>query len=546
MYKWEILSKHNSELDLIDQILVSRDITGEEKDIFLNPPNFNYWLKKLPKDFLTNLAKSKNLIKNSIKENIPIIIHGDYDVDGICATAILYKCIKHELNYENVYAFIPNRFEHGYGLSKDSVHASIDSIDKDQKILFVTVDSGITSVDEVSYIKDLGHDIIITDHHQKPEELPNADAILWYDQIVGASISWFLARALGAKNTDLLALAGLATVTDLQPLLNLNRTIVIEALKILNNKPPLGISALLKVSGRKENEVTTYDLGWVIGPRLNASGRLEDAKLSLDLLIETDLGKVENIANELNSVNINRQDKTLEMYELASFSEQEEVPKIIISSNANYHEGIIGLVASKLVQKYYRPAIVINTSEDLAKGSVRSITGINIIEILRKFDDLFESLGGHPMAAGFSIKKDKIKNLETSLEKYFDKHIEEELFEKRLFIDLQVDSDVINLETVEELKKLEPFGLGNNKPVFCIEKLGISKIDKIGKQSDHLLIRLFGGDNFFKAIYFSGAELYDLYNVGDMVDIAFYMQENEFNGIKSVDLILKDIRHSSD
>ena len=444
MKKWNILSDRNSKKPILELLLENRGIIEKgEQEKFLQSISLNNEFSSFSQEFKENLIAAKKTIADHITNNLPIIVFGDYDADGVCATAILYNTLTKELNHTNTHFFIPDRFEHGYGISIDAINQIRDqfSANKDtlENILIITVDTGITAVEEIAYIKSLGGKIVLTDHHQKPEVLPNADTILWNDQIVGSVISWLLAKALGSKSNDSLALAGIATVTDVQKLVGINRTIVKKSLEILNSTPPSGIKEIIKYSGIGDRKITSYDLGWIIGPRLNASGRIINAEDSLKVLIEDDLKLLDKYTKKLDDLNKFRQDKTQEMYEIAFDEEFEEnLPKIIIADNERFHEGIIGLVSSRLVQKHNRPAIVIAIDGQEAKGSVRSIRGINIIDILREFSDIFIKLGGHPMAAGFSIESRKISHLKDSLTDYFEKNIDSELLIPTLDVDLEL------------------------------------------------------------------------------------------------------------
>ncbi len=543
MYKWNILGEATDGKNAIDRVLENRGFDSpEQREIFLNPPSLGYWFKLLPHEFLDSLKIARDQITKAISTGAPIIVHGDYDVDGVCAAAILFSTIKTELNYDNVSTFIPNRFTHGYGLSKGSIDAALALVDSDDTALFITVDSGITAVAAADYIKGLGHDIIITDHHQKPEILPQADIILWNDSIVGSSIAWLLAKTLGAKDETYLAYACLATVTDLQPLVGFNRSIVKFGLESINQKLPLAFDELLKLGGKKGNDVNTYDLGWLIGPRLNASGRVDDASKSLNLLIEKDLEVVKTLAWDLNKINSERQDKTEEMYGLASELGGKKLPKIIISQDQNYHEGIIGLVASKIVQKYNRPAIVIGTGNNLAKGSVRSIPSINIIEVLRKFDYLFDNLGGHPMAAGFSILSENIPVLEEKLMEYAEQNITDDMLVKVINIDLAIPLEIIDLNFLESLKGLKPFGIGNDEPVFASKNVGVASVNTFGRENNHLAVRLLGANNTFKGILFNHGDLLQQFEVGSKVDIVYTVKENIYNGNAYIDIVIKDFK----
>lgn len=552
MATWKVQSELG-EKNIIAELLKLRGLTKKSQvREFLNPPLIKNLVKEFPKDFKDSLKKAQKIIQKTIKDGIPIIIHGDYDADGICATAILYNTLKKELKYDRTFYMIPNRFDHGYGLSIDSIDTALENAVETgdsqknpktpKKALFITVDSGITAVDEVKYIKKLGHDVIITDHHQKPKKPPEPDCLVWNDEMVGSTISWMLARTIGSKDSHSISLAALATVTDLQPVLGFNRTIVKAGLQVLNTNPPKGIKKLLEISGRGKYEVSTYDLGWIVGPRLNATGRMVEGSESLKLLIEEDELEVERIAMKLNQVNIQRQEKTFEMYDLAQDFDEENLPKIIFSRNEKYHEGIIGLVAARLVQKYFKPAVVISLSDGYGKGSVRSVPGIDIISILRKFDDIFEELGGHPMAAGFSIKEEKIPELEKRLLDYAKKHIDEELLKKVILIDLKIPIDKVSLDLFEKLERLKPFGIGNEEPVFLSENLGVASVNKVGAEKKHLSMKLFGNGNFYKAIWFYGSENEIKIDVGNKIDVVYNLKRNEYNGNTYVDLVVKDIK----
>ena len=398
------------------------------------------------------------------------------------------------------------------------------------------MDTGITASDEVKYIKSLKHHIIITDHHQKSSKIPQADCVVWNDSVVGSTIAWYLSKELDSNDPHSLALACIATVTDVQPILGFNRSLVREGLEILNSNPPPGIRKLMDISGRK-SEITTYDLGWIIGPRLNAGGRLIDAYDSLNLFLKKDVEELALIAKKLNDINIERQEKTIEMLEMADVVES----KIIISSHPDYHEGIIGLVAAKLTQKYYRPSIVISLGDYYAKGSVRSIPGIDIIEILRKFDNLFINLGGHPMAAGFTIEKNKLVELTQVLNDYMDKNVAEETFTPVLNIDAEIPLTFVDTTFLNDINKLKPFGMGNNEPLFLSRNVGIASVNTVGKENQHLSLRLESNNKFYKGIFFNeGKQVSDL-KLGQRVSIIFNIKENNFNGKTSIDIVVKDI-----
>ena len=546
MKKWKISAEYDETADVVSQLLTARGIKDHVAiEEFLNTPQLSYYANKLDENLKQSLMKARTLIFAAIKNNLPIVIHGDYDADGICATAILYNTLKKELNYENSFYYIPSRFENGYGLSKSSIDEFTENLktsgqDVSKGLLLITVDSGITAVDEVNYARELGYQVIITDHHQKPSTVPIADCIVWSEQMVGSGISWFLSRVIGSKDKQSVALAAIATVTDLQPVLGLNRALVKRGLDVINKNPPLGLKKLMDVAG-KTGEVSTYELGWVIGPRINASGRLIRATEALKLFIEEDPAVLDSIVKQLDETNLLRQDKTLQMLELASVSETENMPRVIFSVSSDYHEGIIGLVASKLVQKYYRPSIVISLNQGTGKGSVRSIPGIDIIAMLRRFEHLFENVGGHPMAAGFTINQNNIDALQKELIQVFDKELTEDNFNRTLNIDLLLPAHHIGVDLIDNLDKLKPFGMGNEEPIFATYNMGVVSSYTVGQNNQHLLLKLFDNGRYYKAIYFGEGAMADSISLGSKVDLAYTLKKNEYDNKVTVDLLVKDL-----
>jgi len=540
-FRWNIKSTYNKNKSLLKQLIELRGISDYEN--FINPPSVQFYFNKFPQEFKKSLVKAKNEILKNIQENNHIIIYGDYDSDGVTATKIIYSTIKDEFKYSNISFFIPNRFKHGYGLSKKAIDEIIFLHKNDKKILFITVDTGITALEESKYIKSLGHNLLITDHHQKLEQLPSCDALVWSEEVVGSTISWFLSKALGSKNLNNLGLVAIATITDLFPVVGINRSIVLNGLKILNHNPPMGIKNLILTSGNS-HQLSTYDLGWVIGPRLNAAGRLEDACIAINLLLETEDKKSLELAKELDTINTKRQKATIEMYDIVKI-EQDDLPYVIVQQSTNFHDGIIGLLASKLVQKYYRPALVISIEDGIGKGSARSIDGINIIELLRKYNDLFVELGGHPMAAGFCIKQENIILLTQKLNEYIKENILDiNIFTPKIDIDLSIPIFMVDISLFEEIQTLMPFGLGNPEPMFCSENLFITDISIIGKTKEHVSLKLSDGFNVYKSVWFGGAIKVKTLGLGDKVDIAYTLSKNVFNNKVNIDLIIKDLKIS--
>ena len=540
MYTWKITGDYNQKKDISLSILEGRGV--KDIDLFLKTPTLNESFESLSSDFKKSLSKARDLIFSEMEKNTPILIFGDYDSDGINATAILYNFFKHEKKYDKVSYFIPNRFEHNYGLSKLAIDEALKNYKSDEKVLFITVDVGVTAFEEISYIKKLGHSVILTDHHQKPEKVPTPDLLVWNDGVCGAAIAWLLSKALGSKSRDGIVNASVATVTDLIPLTGFNRIIVKKGLEVINSNPPLWIKKLFEVSSIKDIEITTYEIGWAVGPRLNASGRLKSSEDSIRLLTEHDETVLEKLSSSLNSKNIERQEKTIEMYDMASEIDEKNLPKIIFSSNEKFHEGVIGLVSAKLTQRYYRPSVVISLEDGYGKGSVRSIPGVNIIEILRKFNDLFVDLGGHPMAGGFTIEKKNIPEMQKKVSQYIEKEFDDNIFVPVLNIDLKIPSDILNVKLLDEIDKLKPFGMGNEQPLFLTVNFVIVNSDIIGKDKTHLKLKLYDGNKYHKAVYFGGARYEKDLAVGDKVDLVYMLNKNEYNGNTYLDLVIKDFR----
>ncbi|KKU49171.1 MAG: Single-stranded-DNA-specific exonuclease RecJ [candidate division WWE3 bacterium GW2011_GWA2_46_9] len=537
--KWNVLFEGQVESadDVVAALLKNRNIA--EPSAFLSPPSVYSYIKNLDASLKEEFRRAREMVLAAVKEKKQIVIYGDYDADGVCASAIVYDTIRVVLNYDKCLVFIPNRFDHGYGLSVKGIDDVVKRVGAERGLL-ITVDTGITATAEVVYAKKLGFDVLIADHHQKPAQLPVADHIIWTDTLVGSGIAYVLCRLLGNSGSTALALAAIATVTDLQPLLGMNRGIVKEGLRALNDSPPLGVKTLLEVAGKK-GEVTSYDLGWVLGPRLNATGRIVNAYAALNLLIEKDAINAAEIATKLNELNKQRQDKTLEMYALANVS-GEELPKVIFTASPDYHEGIIGLMASRLVGQYARPAVVISLADEYAKGSARSIAGVNIIEFLRNFTDLFVSLGGHAMAAGFTLKKANVAILQKAVLELAEKSLDSALLVHTLDIDVGLPFHLVGQPLLDAISTLQPFGLGNKEPLFLTKNVGVAQKSLMGQQSAHLALKLVAGETYGKAVFFNAGSVFDQINAGDKVDVVYSLRKNEFNGKIFVDMIVSDIR----
>lgn len=553
-YIWNLLHGDKIEkLSELEEVLLSnREIVNREK--FLNPTHPSELLDENP-DLGEKFWNAKKIILNSIEKNIPIVIHGDYDVDGQTATAILWRTIYNDLKYKNVFPYIPNRFDEGYGVSKESlsgIRKLLDEkgFDEKSEVLMVTVDCGIVSHKEIAAARADNFTVVLTDHHHPSEILPEADAIVWTDKATGAGIAWLLSNLILKDHTrdenKYLELAALGTICDLQPLVGINRSIAKFGIDKLNNSS-LAFVAAIKESAAITSRLDTYEIGWVIGPRLNATGRLESAMDSLRLLCSDSAAQAKDLANQLTEINKTRQNQTETNLQnaISEFTDMEAnaIPNFIVTSHENYHEGVIGLVAGKLVQTYYRPSIAISISKDgKAKGSARSIKGISIVQIFRKLEHLFINVGGHDMAAGFSIEVENIEKLKDELAKVEIENMES-VFTKQIDIDAEISNELLSFDTFDEIQKLKPFGMGNSEPVFLVKNMKVFNKNIFGKENSHIKYFLTdeNGDEI-TALAFNRKDLQEVGNDGDILAVAGTLSKNEWNGRTTLEIKVKDVK----
>ena len=518
--------------------------TKKEKDEFLSPQK--------PQDIkLSEVSLTKKEINKALKRikkakdnGEKVVVYGDYDADGICATAILWETL-YGLGIDAL-PYIPERFTEGYGLNSDS----LETIKKDNPdlSLVITVDNGITAHSAAKTAKELGIDLIITDHHQKEEKLPKALSLIHTTDIGGAGIAWILSREIrkefGKKNVNKgLDLAAMGTISDLIPLLGANRSMVKYGLEQLNQTKRPGLNALFKEAGIKKGTIGTYVVGFIIAPRLNAMGRLEHAIDSLRLLCTTSEERAKSLARKLGRTNRQRQDVVEEV--VVHAREQvggKEWSGAIVISHESYHEGVIGLAASKLVEEFYRPAIVISQGKKESKASARSIPGFNIIEAIREFDDMLLSGGGHPMAAGFSIETDNISKFEKEMGKLSSSLLTEKVLQKVIKADTALGFDIIDEAFYDALQKFEPTGVGNPSPSFITKEVSVVGTRAVGKQKDHLKLKLEKEDSFFDAIAFNLGYLSSQLDEGKKVDLCYNVTENRWGGRRKIELKIKDIK----
>lgn len=545
MKNWKIL--HDSKeiegepQEILEILYKNRNIAKKDRDTFLNTKTDDITLQEVGID-KEEYKKFYKRVEDAIKKDEKIIIFGDYDVDGITASAILWETLYAKT--KKVIPYIPDRLDEGYGLSQKGIENVLNAHPDTR--LIITVDNGIVAVDSVDFAKRKGIDVIVTDHHVKGKKLPDSFALIHTTMLCGAGIAWVLARELQYEDKATIAekrsLAGLATVADLVPLLQFNRALVKEGIVELKKTKRFGLIELLKDAGIEKDNISVYTLGHIIGPRLNATGRIQSAMNALRLLCTKDPKKAKDLSLMLTSINKERQELTEESVAHAKLAalEYSSGSRVIVVSHASYGQGIIGLIASQLVEASYRPSFAISKGAEISKGSARSIAGVNIIELLRSVSHTLLEAGGHPMAAGFSLKTDMIDKFIQALTLEAEKVVTKELLERYITIDMRLSFLSISKDLVSELHKLEPYGMGNFEPVFATEGVTVLETRKLGKEQNHLKLKVEKDGRVFDAIAFRMADKLDILS-GDTIDMAYTVDENEWNGKVSLQLKVRDI-----
>lgn len=494
----------------------------------------------------------------ALTENHPICIYGDYDVDGTCSTALLYMFLK-ELG-ANVDFYIPRRLNEGYGLSKDGIDAI--KANNNAKLL-ITVDCGITAIEETAYANQLGMDVIICDHHQPKEELPNALAVLDplkpqcnypFDYLSGAGVAFKLAqgvaekigrREMPLKYLDLVALAGAA---DIVPLVDENRILVKEGLDKINSEPRPGILALIESSSLHPGNLNSGQVVFTIAPRINAVGRLGDAKRAVELLITDSVDEARTMAKVLESENYERRKIDVDTFDnalqLVENSIDFDSELAIVLHQEEWHPGVIGIVASRLVEKYYRPTIMLTTIDGIAKGSARSITNFNIYEALQKCEDMLIHFGGHQAAAGLAVELDKLKEFKDKFNQIVRESIKEEDLLPEIIIDAKIKLSDITPKFLRILDQFSPFGPENMRPVFLSEEVEVSNTPRVvGHNHIMACFKQNGNDKIFDTIGFNMREYLDLFQKKNTkVDIVYTIDKTVRDSRSYPQLRLKDIR----
>jgi len=506
--------------------------TRKQLDEFLRPN-----LGQILDVKLTDVDKATKRVKRAISTGEKIVVYSDYDADGICATAIMWETL-YDLGAD-VMPYVPHRIKEGYGLSKEA----ISKLARDGVKLIITVDHGVTAVSQVEYANSLNVDVIITDHHVLPNKPPDAFALVHTTKLCGAGVSWLFCYELVKKLKssyeksllEKLELAALATIADLVPLLGGSRAIVKMGLEKISQTKRPGLVALMQLSGLA-NKIGTYEIGHILAPRINAMGRIEHALDSLRLICAKKKETADKLASLLTKTNSRRQDLTAKAitHAMAMVDEQQLIGVI---SDETYHEGIIGLVASRLVDSYHRPMIVISKGEVYSKGSARSVPGFNIIEAIYASSEYLVDGGGHPMAAGFTIETRHIETFVQNIKKYAQSSLLDEQLMPIIKIECELDREDINFKTLEEIRKFEPYGVGNLEPIFLTRTMLVEDVRAVGQGAGHLKLQVDG----LSAIAFNMGQKRALIRPGHYLDLVYTVSEDYYNGGGTIQLKVKDL-----
>ena len=538
---------------LLSSVLAARGVGApEEAALFLERERRLTHSPLLMKDMDRAVAR----IQRAIAGGERVAVFGDYDVDGITATVLLVDYLR--ARGADCLKYIPRRVEDGYGLGREALRSL-----RDRGVsLVITVDCGITGVEEARYAREIGLDLVITDHHECKDVLPEAAAVVDprrsdcpypFKHLAGVGVALKLVLALGGQREEALfarycTLAAIGTVADVMQMTDENRTIVHRGLEAIGSSDFLGLQALLRETGLAEREISSVQIGFVLAPRINAAGRMGEAELAADLLLTGDPELAERMARELCGLNRERQaveqDIFAQAVEQIEFLPQHERSALVLSSEV-WHQGVVGIVASRLSEKYSCPSFMIHLQNGMGKGSCRSYGGFNLFAALESCADLLVDFGGHELAAGFNIREGDIPAFRRRMNRCVRDYCNGEPPVSCLTIDVVVRRpEEITLAEMEQLSRLEPYGAGNDRPVFALMGAKVESLQNVG-QNRHLKLRLSKSGCHFDAIFFSATAGECGVAPGMRVDAAFHLQINEFRGVSSVQLQLVDLRPSA-
>ncbi len=558
MKEWRFNEYDGSEKSLIKKLLYSRGIkTEDDINEFLNPLEMKL---THPKAFV-DMEKCVERLSKAIDNGEKIVIHGDFDADGVTSTSLLYRTFKYlgaDVNY-----FIPDREKEGHGFD---TKALVKIMTQAKPKVIISCDCGISDVDAVNFLNSFKIDVIITDHHEAPEKLPNAYAIinpkapnaldenlsakqiLSLTSLAGVGVAFKTAQALLEKHnklefiSEILPYVAVGTVADIVPLIGENRYFVTKGLELISNQKHYGLSRLLESAGCK-GQITSEDIAFGVAPRINASGRLDTVDAALKVLISDNKQEIEMAIQSLNELNKVRQELCQNIFAEADEMYKKEGNKnsAIVLFNKDWHIGIIGIVASMFVEKYYKPAFLMTYSEETKqyRCSARGIEGLNLYEIISANSELLDGFGGHAMAAGLVFSQSSFEQVKSALCQTVKEMSQGKDLKPFLNIDLELQPDDITVDLVEEISKLEPFGANNPSPIFVLKNLKIKEKKLMGESKNHLRLTSIAGTSEFNCIRWKAGDISLV--AGDTYDLAFHPKINEFNGNTSVQLIIDDI-----
>jgi single-stranded-DNA-specific exonuclease len=556
--RWKVKEANEEKVNLLVQalkvdfitakLLVNRGIvTTEEAEQFLTIDDSKFHDPFL----LSDMDKTVERIEHAIANDEKILVFGDYDADGVSSTSVLISALKEKQAIVDFY--IPNRFTEGYGPNPEAFKWAKQEGYK----LIITVDTGISAHAEADLAKELGLDLIITDHHEPSPVLPDAFCIIHpkkpgdtypFKELAGVGVAFKVAHALlGKIPTHLLEYAAIGTIADLVPLVDENRVIASKGIKALNGTAKPGMRALLKVCGLEGKDLSEESIGFSIGPRINAVGRLESADPAVHLLLSKDYEEAQIIAEEIDELNKERKDLVNQMTEEAIEVVLNQYPpdhnKVLIVAKENWNAGVIGIVASRLVEKFYRPVIVMSIDREKgeAKGSARSIEGFDLFQNLSKCRDILPHFGGHTMAAGMTIKIEFIDELRNRLLQFAEELLTDDDFTPILDVDLECKVDDVSIEVIEQMNRLAPFGMGNPKPRVLLKNVSLDEMRKIGSDLNHLKATLQQEGATIDSIGFGCGEYYD--HISPIATVSFVgeLSINEWNNRKKPQLMIQDL-----
>ena len=552
---WEVAPPIPREIDqnlspfnpVLRQLLFNRGITTSETAQEYLHPNLDKVHDPLT---LLNMEFAIDRIDFAITHHEKIAIYGDYDVDGVTATTILLDYLKRR-GAEAIY-HIPNRFDEGYGVRSEA----IDGLKEQEVKLIITVDCGIRSHAEAEHAKRIGLDLIITDHHQPLNELPDSKVIINpkqekdpypFKDLAGVGVAFKLIQAYQKikpqtriNSEDYLELVALGTIADMVPLVDENRTLARVGLEQLRHSQRPGIRALISIAGISPQKLTSQHISHLLAPRLNAAGRLESAVAALNLLFTDNPNQASKLAQDLDNQNRQRQELTRRYEEIATelALKDQENPYILIAADPDFNLGVIGLVASHLTEKFYRPAIVASINDEHVRGSCRSIPELNITETLDECVDLMEHHGGHAAAAGFTIRRELFPELLARLRKIAENKLKDSFLQPTVNVDLELDlNNGINF--FNDLELLQPTGIDNPSPLFVSRNLTPKNVKQVGRDLSHLRFQV---NSAYPCIAFHKGNLYE--TLPSKIDILYSIEQNDFNGNSYLQLVIRDIKPS--